>query len=222
MDFVYKEGMARRAQSLLLVALAALALAVASTASASTFVLPANEEFKITSRPDGTGKKAHHYLASSAWSTITCGGMSAQGVVSGKEPTQLLLEPAYSECVFGLSSSTGFKMGGCAYLFDANGTFEIVNRPGKNCAAEPITYVASLCLISFGPQKHEGAVTYSNTSEGSFNEVTFSLGFEGLSGEAEGIACYAGPFTGFYFTGSLILKAAKAANPLEAVNLSWK
>jgi hypothetical protein len=221
MDLVYKEGMARRAQSLLLVSLAALALAVASTASASTFVLPANEEFKITSRPDGTGNKAHHLFLFQYVGYFTCGGIGTQGLANGKEASQLLLEVAYSECLLQGVPAT-VQMGGCAYLFDADGTFEITNRPGKNCAAEPITINAN-CQITLGPQKHEGAITYTNVSGGPVSEVTASLAFEELTGEQAGIWCEARSFADtVYATGRLILKAAKAANPLEAVNLSWK
>ena len=215
--------MARLVAFLCMIALAALILAGASTAAASLFRFPANEEFEITSRPDGAGKKAHHLLATYGLGYITCAGLSVQGSATGEEVAQLTLEAVYSECEATVSGPFSFQMGGCAYRFDANGTFAIVDSPGNSCATEPITVGDGACLTSFGPQEHEGAVSYANLFGGPVTEITLSLAFEEFSGEQEGLFCEKGSFAdASYFTGSVILKAAKALNPSEAVNLSWE
>jgi hypothetical protein len=216
--------MAHALKPLLLTTVVSLALGMTSSsvASAHEFQFPTGEEITVTSTPDGTGKTAHHLLLFFQIGYLTCGSVSFHGTVSGKEVAELTLEPEYSECLLQAVPAT-VQMGGCAYLFHADGTFEIVSKAGKSCVTEPMTIFNTSCLVAIGPQEHPGGITYHNIQPGATEEVTLSMNFGEITGKQEGTTCSKSSFSNTeYATGNAILTASKAAKPSEMVNMSWE
>jgi len=179
------------------------------------------ETTTVTSTADGTGKTAHHVIELDG-GTVTCSSASFEGSQSGKEATELTVNPTYKECTFSGTPVT-VSTGGCAYGLHASKEFAIKSRAGKNCATEPIKVEFESCKIEIGPQGPRELLGFHNIKPGAVEEVTMEMSLTGIAYKATGAKCLkAGEFSdGAYKTGNTILTGAKPGGG-AMVNYRWE
>jgi hypothetical protein len=155
-----------------LAVLATMAFVGAGTASAESPGMFEAEEYPVTVKASKTTE--HVFTVNSG--TTECEVAEFEGEAS-EASNWLKISPTYTGCTsFGEGASV-VEMRGCEYEFHAgaetgagvhNGTVDVISKPGRSCAAEPITVRALTCTVTVGPQAGLAALTFRNINEGSF------------------------------------------------------
>jgi len=163
---------------------AAMALAVigalgASGAQAAEFHCSV-EPCRVTMKPDGTGKTAHHVILfkdgkGNTFST-TCNTVTGEATMSTKTSTELTISNIVGEtCGIGTTNSV-FKTNGCHYLIKSAGTLTITCPEGK--IMEYIGGVlGSECSYNIPPQGPLSGVKFHNLGT---SEVTMEMAVQKL------------------------------------------
>lgn len=176
-------------------------------------------ETTVTSTPDGGGTTGHHVF-DAAGGSLTCGSASFEGLQTTTRASALTVSAAYKECTF-LGFAATVSMGGCGFVFNANGKFDIVSKAGKNCSTEPIKVETAACKVEVRPQSRE-LLKFHNVKPGPVNEVTMEMSVTGVVYKTSGFFCPKnGEFSdGAYTTGNTLLTATKPGG--EMVDYSWE
>ncbi|HET7120735.1 MAG TPA: hypothetical protein VFI17_05745 [Solirubrobacterales bacterium] len=200
--------MIRSIRGLLAVTASAFVLAVAFAGAAQAVEFHAESEGKIT----GSYPKGEKGGEGEAFNFVTNGGiapcfkMTAGMTFFAKTIPSLTLNTFFSECLFTT------KMGACIFEFKASGTFAIT---GVTCATNPIEIVRGTCVIKFGPQEKESAITYENGGSGTSRDITATLKATKLHYVQTGNFCSGG--VGTFTNGEITAKVTLKADTPEAV-----
>jgi hypothetical protein len=140
-----------------------------------------------------TGTQTGNHVFDAAGNTVTCKKASFTGTTSSATTVAVKAEATYSECTF-FGVSVTVLMNGCQYEFKANGEVAVVDRAGKSCANEPITFKASFlgvsCHVKIGPQTGLNGVVYGGaTSTQANGSITISPAITGIAYQAVGSGC---------------------------------
>jgi len=189
-----------------MLALAAVGAVGAAGAQAVQFHCSV-EPCRVTLKPDGTGKTAHHVMTvkgEKGEATLTCGQLHGEGTSSAKTTTELTITGIeYVECT--LAGTAAFvKMNGCDFLVNAEGYTSVGCPSGKEIEFG----VEKLCTVKIPvPIPVVGlAVKFHNLGTET-KEITAETSVSGIEGTASGSSCPmgTGAITGTYTTGNLIL-----------------
>ena len=201
---------------LFLVTVASMALGAAGVSVASAeLTCSTTESCRVTLKPDGTGKTAHHVIIfkkGGASGALTCNSLSGEAT-KAKEATELTFtEPKYASCNVAGTAAT-VTTNGCDYLYAYSGSFSI------KCPLESEMQVtAGTCAISIPPQGPLSGITYKELEPPVEGETTASTLVKGLSGAAsancKGLLGFSGAFSeGEYTTGNLIMESEADVPP---------
>lgn len=179
-----------------------------SAAAAQAVEFHAESEGKITATyPKGEqGGEGEVFNFITPNGIAPCFRMKSVSTLVGKTAASVTLHPEFSECFFTT------KMNGCVFEFKASGTFVI---SGVECATKPIEIVRGTCVIKFGPQEKESAITYENGGIGTGRDVTATLKATKLHFIQSGSFCSGG--TGTFLSGEITAKVTFKADTPEAV-----
>lgn len=102
--------------------------------------------------------------------TITCSSATFTGSATVASSLQDV-EATYGGCKFLGFINVNVEMKGCMYRFHAgtstgtgksSGSVDVISKPGKNCATEPITFSAgTLCTVTVGAQNGLTTVAFA-------------------------------------------------------------
>ncbi|MET0557580.1 MAG: hypothetical protein ABW065_02750 [Solirubrobacterales bacterium] len=204
-----------------MLALAAIVGSGATSAQAAQFHCSV-EPCRVTLKPDGTGKTAHHVMlvkGEKGEATLTCGQLHGEGTSSAKTASELTITALeYVECT--LAGTPAFvKMNGCDFLANAAGYTSVSCPSGKEIEFG----LEGKCTVKIPvPVPVVGlGVKYHNVSEKK-EEMTAETSVSGIEGTATGASCPmgTGAITGTYTTGNLILTGETTAGVMA--NAWWE
>lgn len=152
------------------------------------------------------------YFKSISSNLTSCKNYSVKGTSATATAGSITLTPTYKECnVGGESVPDNFvSMGGCSYVFHANGTFDIA---GGTCASNPITITRSGCVAWIGPQTGI-ASEFTYTNQGSGKLRTVAMG--GTTGNSKIAWSAAGPSCGGEASGTGKINSAITVSATNA------
>ncbi len=218
-----------KALALAVVVLTAVGSGTAATAQAFPLFHSELTETTVTSTADGAGAATHHVI-DVAGAPLTCASASFDGLQTAKTVSELTVSATYSKCTY-LGLATAVVMGGCNFVFHANGEMDIVSKPGKNCSTEPISWevgapeIEISCEIRIFPQTGRKGLSFHNIKPGTVEEMTMEMKVTGIKyvAIAENEGCKEeGEFAnGEYETGNTILTGAKPGGG-AMTNYKWE
>lgn len=178
-------------------------------------------ETKIIVKTDGTVKTAHQVFDAPGGGTVTCAGVSGEGLVKAATAASIEVTLKFEQnCTF-LGAAAEVDTTNCVFGFTAGGEVEL---KGVGCK---LAATASGCEISFTTPKTYKGITYHNinteagaTVEGTATYTTVSAALSGIEGKETGASCLApGAFTnGEFTTGNAIVEGV-VPNPMT--NIWW-
>jgi len=168
-------------------AMLVLGAAAASSAFAVEFHSDSSTGNTVITNTTTTGTS---HKIDTAGNNVTCTTASFSGTMAGNTASAIALEATYSGCTF-FGVSVSLSMGNCRYEFKANGEAAIIDKPGKDCSAQPITYKAlflSSCHVTIGEQSGLKSVAYDGgtTDKGT---ITITPAISGITYTATGSLC---------------------------------
>jgi hypothetical protein len=193
--------------------LAAMAITAVSAVTASTaFAVPAfNSESTSTlikASADGIGKTGHQVL-DVAGGTVTCNVVNLNGFQTEKTMSSITLTAEFINCTF-LGQAASVKMGGCDFVFKANGT-AVVHRDtgivgGGACIHHSggITITIAGCTVIVPEQTGLEWIQYHNTTDSFTGKkaITAEPSVTDITYDSTGAACPQQP-AGTYNDGTL-------------------
>lgn len=198
----------------------AMSAVVASAASAAPLFHAASSPTILT------GTQTGNHVFDAASDTITCKKASFNGTVEGTAVESIKAEAAYSECSF-FGVNVAVNMNACQYEFNANGEVAVVNKTGKSCSTEPISFKASFlglsCTVKVGPQANLNSATYDGaTVEETNGTVTVTPAVNGISYTQTGSGC-GSHNEGQYTSGSTLVKGFADSSGTEGAQKAiWR
>ena len=177
----------------------------------------------LTVKTDGASKTAHQVFDAPGGGSVTCAGVSGEGLVKTKTAASIEVTLTFEGACTAFGQTAEVDTTNCVFGFTASGEVEL---KGAGCKLA----VTSLgCEVSFTTPKTYKGITYHNintesgsTVEGSATYTTVSAVINGIAGEEVGAACpKAGSFTtGEFTTGNVIVEGEEAPIPPMA-NVWW-
>jgi len=168
---------------------------------------------RFTTRPDGTGKEAHHVFiieneTRSESIGFTCEQVTGAATNPHPPTTELTLsEIVYDGCKSGGIAEATIATNGCTYLLKSNGEMHLTCPAGKKLELRALN-----CVISIGEQWLSG-VSYTTIGTTPSREITLSFNVAGIALTVSK-ACGFNPehiFVGTYTTGNTILTGESEA-----------
>jgi hypothetical protein len=173
------------------------------------------EPCRVTMKPDGTGKTAHHVISFTNGKEAiqtTCNAVTGEATMSGKTSSELTVSNIKGEtCTIAGAMST-LTSNGCHYLIKSAGTLTITCPAGKEIENNGVG-----CNYNIPPQGPIAGVGLHNIGS---TEVTAELKAK-LTVNATGIACPWGAVSGEFVTGNVLLTSETDPGGVMS-NISWE
>ena len=209
-------------------ALALVAVAGASMASANYFKAAVEPETWNGALP-GTQAGESHHLILGAFSHFSCTGVAFSGETKAKTLSNVTVTPELNKCAHVLGYPEFWKMNGCKFRFKPGPGPSLVGTMDITGCVEPMAYEpGGTCRTKIGNQNGLGTVTYENILVGGVPAVKMNAELTGITytridgGCAEGSS---GTFSNGTYSGEWIVKGASipggaAGVEIEAATIS--
>jgi hypothetical protein len=178
------------------IALATVGANPASAGSPGLFTAETYPPAKITGTPTLVSGFYYH------GGHVECNAFSPTATESKKSQI-LKMNATYGECA-GPNSVAGFSLEGCEYEIVGGeelegapvrhrATLNIVSKPGRSCASEPISIGSLSCTVTIGPQEGKKQILFTNEGAGTTRHLHMSIEVSGLT-FTQGGFCESGTF----------------------------
>lgn len=169
---------------------------------------------------EGTNTNTHEFTTNSG--TVKCTTATFTDELTAAS-TWVKAQAVYSNCKFKIGMvepEATVNMGSCEYEFHAGehisatehrGTVDVINKPGENCAASPITITAGTCVVTVSSQTGRGPIKYVNEGAGATRHVIVTSEIQGeaanrITYTASGCPAGNGTFSNGEYTGAADVK----------------
>lgn len=133
---------------------------------------------------------------------VECNAFSPTATESKKSQV-LKMNATYGECA-GPNSVAGFSLEGCEYEIVAEeelpevpvrhrASVNIISKPGRSCASEPISIASLSCTVTVGPQEGKKEIFFTNEGAGTTRHIHMYIEIRGLT-FTQGGFCESGTF----------------------------
>lgn len=168
------------------------------------------EPCRVTMKPDGTGKTAHHVITFKGIQT-TCAAVTGEATMSSKTSSELTIANIKGESCTLIGQPSTLTSNGCHYLLGSGGTLTIVCPAGKE-----IENSGGGCLYNIPSQGPIAGVSYHNVGS---TEVTAEIAVQ-ITINATGVGCPYGKVTGEFTTANVLLTSETDPGG-EMTSISW-